>query len=213
MSAIPNFSSSQIATEALRNELLIRSLIQDARTAILVKVMAVHPGSGSPPTIGTVDVQPLVSTVDGSGKKWLLGVTYGAPFGRIQFGGTGIIADPAVNDIGLAVACDRDISSVLALGAVLATPSNSQIPGPGSRRTHNISDLVYVMSIISAASITQYLQLTASLLKAVFPNINLNGVAIDSEGTLTAPIVSSGNGATGSGNNVTVENGIVTSVS
>jgi hypothetical protein len=204
MSAVlPNFSPAQIAFDALRTELLIRTLIKDIRTAIPVQVMAVHPGEGSPPAIGTLDVQPLIQTVDGNGKLWNLGVTYGASFSRVQAGTTAIILDPMVGDIGLATVCDRDISSVIAAQG---------LAGPGSLRSHDISDMVYQFTIISAA-ITQYLQLTATLLKAVFPNINLNGVTIDNAGTLTAPILKSGNGATGSGTSVTVANGIVTAVS
>jgi Phage protein Gp138 N-terminal domain len=204
MSAVqPNFDAAQIAFDPLRLEFLIRAILKDARTAIPVQVVAVHPGTGSPPAIGTVDVQPLVQTVDGSGKLWSMAEVYGASFSRVQSGSTAFILDPSVGDIGLATVCDRDISSVIAAGG---------IAGPGSARTHDISDLVYQFTIISSA-ITQYLQMTASLLKAVFPNINLNGVTISSSGTLAAPVLQSGNGATGSGNNVTVVDGIVTSVS
>jgi hypothetical protein len=207
MSAVvPNFNASEVTSDGQRAALLIRSILAGVRTAIPVQVLAVHPGAGSPAAIGTVDVQPLVQMVDGNRTAWSLKPNYGVPFCRVQTGTTAIIADPQVNDIGIAVACDRDISKVLATGG--------QLSMPGSARKHNLSDLVYLFSIISSqATITQYLQMTASLLKAVFPEINLNGVTINSEGTLTAPIVSSGNGATGSGNNVTVVNGIVTSVS
>lgn len=200
MSAVQaNFDPSQIVVEALRTELLIRSLINDVRTAIPVKVVAVHPGTGIPPAIGTVDVQPLVQTVDGSGKLWLLGVTYGAAFCRIQAGNTAIVVDPAVNDIGLAVVCDRDISSVLALGAALATPSNAQIPGPASMRTHDISDLVYLFSVVSAAAITQYILANSSGITLLSPHtvtiqgnqinlvgpVNANGATISNAGEVT----------------------------
>jgi hypothetical protein len=194
MSATPNFTAAQIAAEALRHESLIRANIKDIRTAIPVQVMAVHLGEGSPPSIGAVDVQPLVQTVDGSGRLWSLGVTYGAQFSRLQSGSTAIILDPSVGDIGLATVCDRDISSVIASGA---------LAGPGSARTHDISDLVYQFSIVPKA-ISQYLQATASLLKAVFPAINLNGVTIDSSGDLSAPTLAAGNGASGT---VTTETG------
>ncbi len=195
----PNFSPDQILLESLRTELLIRSLIRDVRTTIPVKVVAVHPGVGTPPTIGTVDVQPLIKTVDGSGKQWLTGVTYTAPFSRIQSGGTAIVIDPSVNDIGLASVCDRDISSVVALGATLAVTSNSQIPGPGSGRTHDISDMVYLYSIISAKAITQYILANASGITMLSPNtvtiqgsqinivgpVNANGATISNAGEVT----------------------------
>jgi len=204
---VPSFDPSQIVFDELRTELLIRTLIKDIRTAMPVKVVAVHAGSGSPPSIGTVDVQPLVQTVDNSGKLWSLGVTYGAAFHRIQSGGVALILDPAVNDIGLATVCDRDISGVIASGS---------LSGPGSSRTHDIADLVYQFSIYSASAVAQYLQMTATLLKAVFPDINLNGVTIDSGGTLVAPALQAQNGAsntvTVSGTTFTFEAGICTSI-
>jgi hypothetical protein len=204
-SVVPNFGASELTSQGQRTALLIRSLLARVRTAIPVKVLAVYPGAGSPPSIGTVDVQPLVQMVGGK-TPWPLKPNYGVPFCRIQTGATAIIADPQAGDIGIAIACDRDISKVLSTAGALSMP--------GSARKHNLSDLVYLFSIISSqATITQYLQMTASLLKAVFPSINLNGVTIDSSGTLAAPVLQAGNGATGTGNTVTVLNGIVTSVS
>ena len=185
MSVTPGYTPAQITSEALRTELLIRTLLMDMRTAVPVQVMAVHPGTGTPPTIGTVDVQPLVQVEDGSGKLWSMGQTYGAPFIRIQSGSSALVIDPSVNDIGLAVVCDRDISSVLASGG--------QISGPGSARTNSISDLVYVASIISAAAITQYLLMNSSGITLLSPNtvtiqgaqINLVGPVSQTNGTVT----------------------------
>lgn len=189
MSVIPNFSASDLTSDGQRTALLIRSILAGVRTAIPVKVMAVYPGTGTPPSIGTVDVQPLVQSVDGSGRLWNLGVTYGAKFNRPQSGSTAFILDPSEGDIGLATACDRDISSVIASGG--------EISGPGSGRKHNLSDLVYLYSIISPSAITHYVQLTASLLKAVFPSIDLNGVTIDSDANLSAGTLAAANGASG----------------
>lgn len=184
MSAVPNFSPSQIASEALRNQLLILSLIKDVRTAIPVKVLAVHPGEGNPPAIGTVDVQPLVQTVDGTGKLWSMAEVYGASFCRIQSGASAIVVDPSVDDIGLAVVCDRDISSVIA---------SAGLAGPGSARTHDISDLVYVLSLLSAKDITQYLLMNADGITLLSPNtitiqgqqINLVGPVSQTNGDVT----------------------------
>lgn len=181
----PNFSASQIASEALRQELLILSLIKDVRTTIPVKITAVHPGQGTPPQIGTVDVQPLVQTVDGNGKLWSLGVTYGAQALRIQAGATAIIVDPAVGDVGLAVACDRDISSVIAAMG---------IAGPGSARTHDISDLVYLFTLVSATAPARYIwgkpngditALTDGTLTLQGAQINLIGPVTQTNGDVT----------------------------
>jgi hypothetical protein len=191
----PNFGPSNISVESLRMRALIESLIKDARTAMPVKVMAVHPGAGSPPTIGTVDVQPLVQTVDGSGKLWPLGVTYGASFSRSQAGANAIVMDPGVGDIGIATVCDRDISSVVASGG---------LAGPGSARTHDISDLVYQFSIFTAAELQQYIWFAA-------------GINIKSPAVSTSANLSAGTGATGTftdltGQVITVQNGIITNI-
>jgi hypothetical protein len=180
VSATPNFSATQISSEALRYQLMMLSLIKDIRTTIPVKVVAVHPGTGNPPSIGTVDIQPLVQTVDGTGKLWNLGVTHNAQFSRIQSGNTAFILDPSEGDIGLASACDRDISSVIASGG--------QLSAPGSARTHDISDLVYLFTVISAAEITQYILANSSGITMKSPNnITINGVTIDPSGNITSP--------------------------
>lgn len=185
MTAIPNFAAANLTAEALRVELLIRSILMGVRTAIPVKVLVVTPGAGSPPAIGTVDVQPLVQTVDGTGKLWPIKTVRQVPFCRAQSGASAFIIDPSVGDIGIAVACDRDVSAVLASGG--------QLSGPGSMRRHHISDLVYVLSIISPVAITQYLIANASGITMLSPNsvtiqapqINLVGAVNQTSGNVT----------------------------
>jgi adhesin HecA-like repeat protein len=181
----PGYSPAEISADALRQELLIRTLLLGVRTAMPVKVIAVHPGTGTPPSIGTVDVQPLVQTVDGTGKLWSLGEVYGAQFLRLQAGSNAVVIDPQVGDIGLAVVCDRDISSVIA--------ANGALSGPGSARTHHLSDMIYVASIISIAAITQYLMFSSSGISVVSqqavtlqaPQINLDGAVSQTNGDVT----------------------------
>lgn len=205
MSAVlPNFDPAQITTDALRTELLIRALLLEARTAIPVKVVAVHPGQGTPPAIGTVDVQPQVQTVDGSGKLWSLATVYSAQFCRIQAGATAIVIDPAVDDIGLAVVCDRDITSVIAAAG---------LAGPGSARSHDISDLIYVQSVISAQAITQYILGNANGISIVSPNtITVQGQTVDITGeqiNLNGPVAQT-NGDVTLETKVTVPNVVAT---
>lgn len=179
MSAVPNYTPSSIVADALRQELLVRALLSDARTAIPVKVVAAYPGAGSPPAIGTVDVQPLVQTVDGTGKLWSIDVVYGAPFSRWQSGGSAFIVDPAEEDIGIALVCDRDITSVITSGG--------QLSGPGSARMHDISDLVYLGSIISAAAITQYILQNSSGITVLSPGtVTIQGAQINLKGPINA---------------------------
>jgi hypothetical protein len=184
--ATPNYGPSFLVADALRQELLIRALLSDVRTAIPVKVVAVHPGTGSPPTIGTVDVQPLVQTVDGAGNLWDIDTVYGAPFTRWQSGGSAFIVDPSENDIGIALVCDRDISSLIALSASEEVP-DVQTAGPGSARTHDISDLVYIGSIKSASAITQYVLQNSSGITMLSPGtITIQGAQINLKGPINA---------------------------
>lgn len=133
-----------------------------------VKVLAVANNGGVSP-IGTVNVQPLVSGVDGMGNAWPHGTIYNVPYMRIQGGANAVIIDPQVGDIGVATVCDRDISTVKGSSAASA---------PGSNRRHDMSDIVYLMTIIGPAP-TQYVQFNAS------------GIAITSPTkiTLAAPTV------------------------
>lgn len=181
----PNYDAFDIASNAQRIRLLIRSMLLDVRTSIPCEVLAVYPGTGTPPSIGTVDLQPLIKTVMADGTLQPVPPVYGAPFSRIQSGGTAIVIDPAVGDIGWASAADRDISSFLASG---------QMSGPGSGRKHNLADLVYEFSIISAAAITQYILANSSGITLLSPNtitiqgnqINLVGPVAQTNGNMTA---------------------------
>ena len=118
-----------------------RQLIARIDTMKLVQVQAVHPGSGSPPAAGTVDVLPLVSQIDGNGYPVKHGTAFGLPYFRLQGGPWAVICDPAVNDIGYVVCADRDSSLVV---------KNGSQQNPGSRRRHNIADGVYVGGILNA---------------------------------------------------------------
>ena len=192
----PNFSASQIVLDSLRTELLIRTLIKDVRTAIPVRVVATYPGAGSPPGIGSVDVQPLVQTVDGSGNPWKLGVTYGAKFSRNQAGPNAIIMDPQVNDIGLATACDRDISAVVASGGLAM---------PGSARTHDVSDLTYLFSIISATALAQWIWFAAG--------INIESPVVTTSGNLVVGTGANAVTTDSTGQTLTFQHGILVNVS
>ena len=148
-----------------------------------VKVVSVT-NSGGVSAIGYVDVQPLVSSVDGDGQIWAHGIIYNVPYMRIQGGSNGVILDPAVGDIGIATVCDRDISTVKNTGAVSA---------PGSNRKNDMSDMVYLMTIIGAAP-SQYIQFNSSGITILSPTkvkINAPNVEINAgtECKITAPTI------------------------
>lgn len=178
-----NHVPADAASEVGRMDYIIRSALSGVRTAIPVKVISVT-NSGGVSAIGKVSVQPLVSAVDGNGQAWEHGIIHNVPYMRIQGGSNGVILDPAVGDVGIASVCDRDISTVKNTGAVSA---------PGSNRKNDLSDMVYLMTIIGAAP-SQYIQFNSSGITILSPTkvkINAPNVEINAatECKITAPII------------------------
>lgn len=178
-----NHVPADAASEVGRMDYIIRSALSGLRTAIPVKIISVTNAGGLSP-IGKVSVQPLVSSVDGNGKAWEHGIIHNVPYMRIQGGTNGIILDPSVGDVGIATVCDRDISTVKNTGKVAA---------PGSNRKNDMSDMVYLMTIIGAAP-TQYVQFNSSGITIHSPvKVNITAPQIDATATtqvhLTAPNV------------------------
>ena len=122
---------------------LIEQMQAQLETAMPVQVVAVHPGAGSPPATGTVDVQLLVSLLDGAGNVTKQGIVYGLPFYRLQGGKWSIIMDPGVNDYGLIVTASRDTSNVV---------KNPGIQAPGSYRKNSFSDGFYLGGFLNPVS-------------------------------------------------------------
>src|SRR5262249_23523354 len=121
-------------------------------TMRLVEVVAVHPGAGSPPAPGTVDVRPLVNQVDGVGNSIPHGIVNGVPWIRLQGGDGGIITDPAVGDFGYVVCDGRDTSGVRSPGAA---------PTRGSLRFFALADGVYLGGLLKSGPPAQYLWFSA----------------------------------------------------
>lgn len=113
---------------------LAKGIVNKMATQLPVQVIAVHAGSGSPPAAPTVDVQLLVSQLDGSNNAVKPGQVFGLSVYRQQGGPWAVICDPAVNDFGFILAAARDISNVV------KTPG---IQPPASNRTYSYSDAVY----------------------------------------------------------------------
>lgn len=119
------------------NELnfVIRQRLAELQTALLVKVVKVKADTGM------VDVQPLVQQISADSSVVDHGVIYNVPFYRSQGGNNGIIINPAVDDIGVAIFCSRDISAV---------KNAKQIAPPSSRRMHSFSDGLYIGGFLNA---------------------------------------------------------------
>lgn len=126
---------------------MIGRMIASARTSMPVRVESVTNAGGVSP-IGYVDIHPLVSQLDSDGNVIDHGVIYNVPYMRMQGGANAVILDPQIGDIGIAVFCDRDISNV---------KSNKKTSAPATLRKNDMSDAIYLMSVISAMPV-QYIR-------------------------------------------------------
>jgi hypothetical protein len=137
---------------------IVQQLLAELDVMRPVQVTAVHPGAGGPPgAAGTVDVQLLVSSIDGSGNTTPAGKVSGLPYFRVQAGAWAIVADPVVGDYGFLIAASQDISHlVAALTAGRSVQAGSVTPG--SWRRMSVADGIYVGGCLNKAP-TQYLWL------------------------------------------------------
>ncbi len=182
---LSNHIAADVASESSRIQYAIKAVLSGVRTAIPVKVTAVSNDGGVSP-IGQVSVQPMIGSLDGNGTIWPHGVIQDVPYMRIQGGSNAVILDPQVGDIGIATVADRDISVV--------KNGNGDISGPGSNRKHDLSDMIYLMTIIGAAP-SQYVQFNAAGITVLSPNsvtvqaptatVNASTSAIVNAGTVT----------------------------
>lgn len=124
-----------------RLQFAIRSIMNKMVTSSLVLVKAVGDG--------TVDVQPMVSQVDGAGNAVPHGTIHNMPIWQLQGGTSAVIVKPAVGDIGLAVFTSTDSSGVKRAKA----PTT-----PGSARRFDWADGIYLGGVLNAAPV-QFLQM------------------------------------------------------
>lgn len=139
--AVTSIRPWSLAGEYERQRTVVEQLLARVRTAYLGKVIAARQ-DGAVQGAGTVDVQPLAGQLDGAGNVIAHGVIHGIPYLRLAGGANAVILDPQQGDIGLVAVCDRDSSSVVANGGAAA---------PGSLRRHDMSDSVYVTTVLGAA--------------------------------------------------------------
>jgi len=189
-------TAADSASDLAEQRFLVLSLLSRVRTCLPVRVIACT-ASGAAAAVGRVDVQPLVQQVDGDGKAWPHGTIYNLPYLRQQGGSNAVICDPEPGDIGLIAACDRDISAVKA--------SAGEAP-PGSRRRHDLSDSVYLHTIIGAAP-TQFVRFHSGGVDVVSPgqiraqapaivldgNVSITGdLSVSGAGTVSGDLVAQG---------------------
>jgi phage baseplate assembly protein gpV len=140
---------------------IVEQLMGRAAFVKLVKIVAVSPGNddGQVAVAGTVDVLPLVNLVDGLGNATKQATVHGLIYLRVQGGTNAVIMDPQVGDVGVAVVCDRDISSV---------KETKEQANPGSRRRFSIADGVYIGGVLCAAP-EQYIRFHSGGVQVVSP--------------------------------------------
>jgi hypothetical protein len=122
---------------------VINQLLGKLRTCTVVKVLSVTNDGGVSP-VGFVDVQPMVNYVDGIGNAVPHGSIFNLPYFRLQGGTNAFIIDPAINDIGIAVISDRDISAV---------KNTLTVSNPGSLREFDLADGIYIGGILNGTPI------------------------------------------------------------
>lgn len=134
---------SDTTSETARTEFIIRQMLNRMATATLVLVKAVNTDDL------TVNVQPMVAQIDGAGTIMEHGTIFGVPVFTPRGGGSAVLLTPAVGDIGLAVFCHNDTTSVRA----------SRAPAPPStRRRFDWADALYFGGFLGGEP-TQYIKL------------------------------------------------------
>jgi hypothetical protein len=128
---------------------LAEQAVSRISTATLVRIVKVSNTPGKIAPIGTVDVLPLVNQVDGYGNATKHQVVHKLSYFRYHGGNNAVILDPQVDDIGIAVFADRDVSSVKA---------NQDQANPGSLRRFDMADGLYVGRCLSKDDPEQYLR-------------------------------------------------------
>jgi len=108
-------------------------------TCTIVKVQKVTVEDDVGP-IGRVNVLPLVQMVDGIKRTTDHVTVNNLPYMRVVGGKRAIIMDPKEGDIGFVVSADRDISGV---------KEKKDTAPPGSLRTFNIADGMFVGAVIA----------------------------------------------------------------
>lgn len=174
-------------------EFSVSMILNRISTATEVKVISCTNNGGLSP-VGLVDVQPLVNQVDGNNQAVPHGVVHSLLYFRLQGGANAVIIDPEPGDIGLAVFCDHDISSVKA---------NKAQSNPGSSRRFDMADGVYIGGNLNATP-SQYVQFSSSGITVTSPTavtvnapsstVNCTTSSVNATGSaaVTAPAISLG---------------------
>lgn len=137
----------------------------------LVRVEAVR---GVAPNL-VVDVMPLITQRDNSGAMIRNATIPNAPVWRLQRGSSAVIMDPVVDDIGIALICDKDTTIARA---------NRKQSLPGSFRTHSRSDAIYLGGCLNGQP-AEFIEFTGAGINIKSPgDVDINGLKVLSDGRL-----------------------------
>ena len=171
-----------------RVNFMIQQTLRRVRTMQIVQVTGTS-SAGQIAPAGFLNVTLLINAVDGAGNATPhTADIQQIPYIRMQGGANAVILDPQVGDIGWAGFADRDISPVTrsriaAAFAYLGSVVNRA--NPGSWRTHDFADGVYIGGILNGVP-SQYVAFSSSGISITSPNaITMNAPTI----TMTAPTI------------------------
>lgn len=182
----PQTSKSDYGTFAF----ICTQLINQLATVAPVRVVACTNSGGLSPT-GTVDVQVLIDMVTSGGQTFPHGTIFNVPYFRLYGGANAVILDPVPGDIGAALFCMRDISSLKAQPAAALSRAPSPGAPPGSNRKYAWSDALYLGGFLNVQVPAQYVRfsddgmelVSATRVRIAAPLIVLDGPV---EGSSTA---------------------------
>jgi hypothetical protein len=145
-------------------------------------VQTVSP-AGTGVGIGAVSVQPAINQIDGAGNATPHGIINNVPYFRVQGGANGIVCDPQVNDPGILVTCNRDISTF---------KTSRAVSNPGSFRQFDAADSFYFGASLGEA-LTQWIEFTSN---QIIINAT-SSIVFQIGGTAVNTITSGGQSSTG----------------
>lgn len=192
MTAVALQTPADIYSEYGTLQFIIQQMLFRMETCTLVKVIACTRAGGVAPW-GTVDVQPLISQVAGSGQVVPHKPLYRLPYLRLQGGANAIIMDPEPGDIGLACFASRDISAMKQQSAIDAVKGGEPGVPPGRGGGYDISDGLYVGGYLNGTP-TQYVAFSADGIAIHSPvkvriTAPIAEVVADTRITLQAPLI------------------------
>jgi hypothetical protein len=157
---------------------VIGRLLAKVQTMTVVKVIKCT-NAGELAPVGFVDVQPMVNQMTGNGQAVEHGVIYNVPYFRLQGGTDAVIIDPKAGDMGLCCFASKDISNVKA--------AKGQA-NPGSERTHDWADGVYIGGILNGTP-SQFIRYSSAGIEVVSPTqVKITAPVVQVNATTSATI-------------------------